>query len=707
MRRSVARRITRQLLVAALCGLMLTVPALARGGGAVPMAQTRVLSSTAVHTFGLFRWRAIRGTDHYEFQLAADRHFNSLVLGGSGTFLTRNRWVALTKVVADGKYWWRIRGVSKSGRVSRWFTGTAREHWAATPQLLGPADGASVAFPSQPLLLSWSPVLGAAKYEVAIASDPKLSSLVGGKAVVTSATAYIPPVTLEQGTYYWAIIPVDAEGHEGVRSAVRSFKWGWNSTTTPTLQDLVAAPAFFDPLLTWTLVPGAADYEIDVNFDQSFAPGSKVCCSTPTIATGYSPTQVLPNNTYYWRVRAVNVQGGDGAWTQTQTFTQTFDNVPPVVGSSISNLHMRDNLSDAGPEPPGWPTSTPILVWNPVPGASAYDVEVVPFGGGVCDWSAPGNQHWNVQTAVTAWTPLGTNHVNPPPYPPGNAGVSSDTPSLSSGSSYCARVRAIGDTGTDGQRVYGDFTYLQDAFTFTLASASGTVALPTSNDYLSPAGGVTVGQTPLFTWKPIPGANSYWVIIARDPSFTTIVDYAFTQIPAYAPRRTNSPRTYADETTKYYWAVLPASAANGDGVSVPDPSHAAAANFEKQSTPPTLLSPASDQSLPATQPQFRWTPVSGARNYRLQVSTDPNFGTQFLDNVVTASTAYVSNTVYPAQTTLYWRVQANDENGIPLTWSATGTFKQVPTNPDPDRGPGAERLDSAAPLEARLWGHRL
>jgi hypothetical protein len=46
-----------------------------------------------------------------------------------------------------------------------------------------------------------------------------------------------------------------------------------------------------------------------------------------------------------------------------------------------------------------------------------------------------------------------------------------------------------------------------------------------------------------------------------------------------------------------------------------------------------------------------------------------------LDNVTTDSTAYTSNTTYPPGSTLYWRVRANDEDEIGLTWSATGTFK--------------------------------
>jgi hypothetical protein len=246
---------------------------------------------------------------------------------------------------------------------------------------------------------------------------------------------------------------------------------------------------------------------------------------------------------------------------------------------------------------------------------------------------------------------------------------------------------------TTGTTVYGDYTFVNDVFTYVPnPPATGPVDLFDSqgnviNYYVAPTGlGLAaVNQTPLYVWNPIPGANSYWVIVARDQSFTTLVDYAFTQIPAYAPRR-----TIADENTHYYYAILPAANANGMGLPTDpntgrpvDPLGAGAAAFDKRSAPPVLLSPTGGKVLTATQPTFEWTAVPGvsdwvlgAHDYRLQVSTDPNF-TTLLDNVVTSSNAYVSTTTYPAQQTLYWRVQANDGDGLALTWSQTGTFKQV------------------------------
>src|SRR5205085_7708792 len=122
-------------------------------------------------------------------------------------------------------------------------------------------------------------------------------------------------------------------------------------------------------------------------------------------------------------------------------------------------------------------------------------------------------------------------------YPTAGATFEAGGTKLHAGHHYCVRIRAEGDTDSAGKRVYGDYTFLNDAFTYQPSGpALGSVQLPTSGDYLAPSGGIVSGQTPMYRWKPINGANAYWVIIARDPTFTTLVDYAFTQIPAYVPR---------------------------------------------------------------------------------------------------------------------------------------------------------------------------
>jgi large repetitive protein len=639
-----------------------------------------------------FVWRATRGAAGYEFQIAADRGFNSRIPGIRRTRIdTENTRVTVTTAVPNGTYWWRVRAVTKAGQVSAWSSPrSVRKSWTAAPSLRSPVNGARVAFPAQPLTLSWSPVPRAAKYLISLATDQDLATLVGDEAIETSGTSFAPSLTPAGGkgrTYYWAVTPVDANGNRGAQSRTASFTWEWPSQTSGRLTDLRGEPETFDPQFAWQPVAGAARYEVEVSHSSDFAPGSKVCCDGAVIGTSLTPTKPLPDNTYYWRVRPVDVDGNVGVWSPGEAvasrFEKVFDKAAALGRPSIANLRMRDDRND--PAPPG-PTQTPIVTWDPVPGASSYFVEVVPYAGTFCDWSAPRIDHWRSSTATTAWTPLGYRLTAPAPYPD-KFRVQSDAARLVAGTSYCVRVRAKSDTDARNAEVYGDFAHLggpdRPAFTFAgypcqTGCARGYLS---ASDYLTGQGSTAV--TPFFTWGG-PNAASWFVLVAKDPEFHTIVDYGWTQVRAYAPRAGDSPLTYPDETTEYYWAVLPASGFNGAGA-VGDPLSASPARFTKQSTPPRLVAPGAGASA-SGPPVFTWTPVQGARRYNLQVSREDDFG-KLLDNVTTSSISYTANAIYPADVALYWRVRAEDEKGIGLTWSERRVLRFKLPAPDVAGGP--------------------
>lgn len=807
----------RRLLAAAFAAIAFLTAGPARAAVARP-TQTAPAAGAVVQFVPSFAWTPVARADKYEFQISADAGMNSPVLGsGKDDFFTRNTRATLSQTIPNGTYWWRVRAANAAGDVSQWTEPRAfRKLWNLQPTLQSPSSGAPLTFPSNPVVLSWSGVPGAAHYLVSAASDPSLGSLVlhysnqddpKGPPNVAATSAAIT-TALAPGSYYWSVTPVDAEGNRGAATPVATFNWLWPSATTTHLEDLNPAPEAYDPRFSWDPVPGAARYEVEINSSSDFAPGSKVCCSGTTIATSLSPTQLLADNVYYWRVRALDPDGNAGVWNQGPTFTKTFDKVaaPGMTPPSVKNLHMRDNLTDPGVDQDlltaGYQTQVPIVTWNAVPGASSYDVEVTPWTGATCDWTAT-SRHWHVKTAVTAWTPLGWSWNNVKPYLDAHAVATDGALGLVAGS-YCVRVRARADRAATGE-VYGDYTYLTDgsgnsegpAFTFT-TFPDGNACTPSCNvgylgsgDYGLPASGVTTASTPYFTWNPLrrkawimlkngsnqdalllvakqeaswgnsihvtvsndltdssnddlvlsggpcgtetyvypdadlanlaaqitggsacvdasrpgasppsgplayvtsaifnPGITSYFVLVSKDASFSNIVDYAFTRLPAYAPRSAINPTTYPDETTLYYWAVLPASNVDG-GLGAGNPFSAAPSSFQKQSTPPSLVSPAAATSF-TDQPTFRWTPTLGARRYRLQVAADPTFGSP-LDDVVTDATSYTSDTTYPADTVLYWRVRADDENLTGLTWSATGTFQKglaapVPSATNPTQG---------------------
>ena len=648
-----------------------------------------------VESAPVFKWSHVRGAERYEFQLSADRRFASRLLGRrNGSRVTANRYATVDKALANGTYYWRVRAIDGRDRAGRWSaTRTLNLQWETPPTLIGPVDGATVTWPAEPLVLDWSPVPGATDYEVTVATDPSLANVVVGTArqrVRTQGTVLAVPHALQQGTYYWAVTPLNAQGHKGQRSRVARFNWRWPSSTRVRWNDLHDDARVFDPQFSWDPVAGAARYEVEINSSQDYAPGSKVCCTDPTIGTALAPTRVLPNNSYYWRVRAVDADGNAGVWNDGTRIRKDFNPVGPGNPETIPNLRLRTNESSRVDT--GSAVEVPVVDWDPVPGASSYEVQVVPRGATGCNWTPPRGTGLRVVTAATAWTPLGRGQGNPSgiAYPT----LSTDTVQLERGQDYCVRVAARSDRDSQNGEVVSDWTQLggfgANGFHFAAANV-GTPANPFStpaSSYLAPrAQQGTLSELPLFTWKAVSGAQSYFVVVAKDPAFTEVIDLALTRVPAYAPRAGNlEATTYPDASgddsnaaTTYHWVVFPASSPGGSGVSTYYFENSPQ-SFQKRSNPPVRIAPTEDSSI-FSQPTFRWLPADGARKYRLQVAQDANFR-ELLDDVTTASTAFTSSTTYPADTQLHWRVRATDEKGLGLPWSSTGTFRRrlaVPT----------------------------
>jgi hypothetical protein len=640
-------------------------------------------------------WSAVRGAAQYEYQIAADPRFDSIALGtgvGKGTSQTHNLAGALDKTVPDGAYYWRVRALTAADGVGAWSrVRRLVKAWTDAPQITG-GDGAAVSWPTTPLVLRWNSVPYATKYIVSVATDPALSNIVLGTATQpneTQGTSFAMPVSLAPGAYYWAVTPVDAEGHRGARSRVARFQWTWPTTTATSLTDLNPDPRVFDPMFSWNPVPGAARYEVEVNSAEAFPAGSKWCCAGMTTGTSLAPLQVLANNSYYWRVRAIDARGNTGVWNYGQLFEKAFDSVTP----SIPNLTVRDI---AGNELAGAPaTSTPLVTWNPVPGASRYEVELGAYNsaGKYCDWTLAGQTGYHADTATTAWTPLARTLYKP--YSEAWPSAQQDSPvPTGPNAGYCVRVLARSDDDAQHTQVTSEWTYLNGydnpAFTFTTPPAGSACATTPPSAYRLPASGSATPRTPYFTWERVTGAGAYYVIIARDPGFTHVTDVGFTDVNAYAPRLASG-TPLSDETTSYYWTVIPATSANGGGV-CSDALHNNPQSFNKSSIPPEPIAPADGADV-TTQPAFRWTSAENARNYRLQVSQDPTFGNP-IDDVTTDATSYTSSSTYPADTVIYWRVRANDWNGQGLNWSATRTFvRRLPVpSPAPDNATSGQGI---------------
>lgn len=671
-----------------------------------------------------FTWAKAKGASTYEYQISASRSFTSIVLGkgpGRGASKTRNTVATLTETLPDGVYFWRVRSLDSKDRAGKWSAiRSFTRDWATQPNLLSPSDDLGVSFPLAPLVMRWSIVPHAFKYRVVIATNPELSSPVIGSTnspIETRGTVFTPGTALAPGRYYWAVTPLDVDGHPGRMSRIGAFTWNWNTATTARLTDLNAAASVFDPQFSWDPIPGAARYEVEINSSDDFSLGSKVCCTDAITGTSLSPVDIFASNTYYWRVRGIDPAGTAGLWNNGPNFQKSFDSVTP----SIPNLHMRDNLGNL---PGGIPeTSTPVVDWDPVPGASSYEVQLAFATASGCDWATVRTDGVDDVTSATEWAPLLSGYVR---YGPGGAddqgysgsaspgpaswgGPTTDSFDLKEDKEYCVRVLARSDRPSSTANGFiSDWTYLNGgkAFKYKNPDPPGAPSAPfvvPAGSYLTPQSGSLTGALPLFTWQRVPGAEGYYIVVSKDATFTTVLDFAYVRVPVYSPgsaRSTGDIMSYPDETTRYYWVVFPAANGGGTGVSSQlGDGNTTTVPFDKRSTPPAPLSPVGGGVVPGA-PVFQWSPSEGARKYRLQVSADPSFSNP-IDDILTASTSYTSSSVYPADADIFWRVRAQDEVGTGLSWSGISSFRRrlpvpAPAANTPVKGDGIPLLTWSA-----------
>ncbi len=285
------------LIVAALIGAGLFLVPTASAGIKAPGSLVPANLSKVDRT-PVFTWAPVKGADHYEFQLAADKGFNSVV--SNGNISTKNTAATIGTSLINGNYYWRARSVTATGATSPWTkTRAINLKWAPVMNLTGPADGQSFTTPATTpdaaLVLRWAPMAGAAQYVVSIAGDPLLTTLLNGSGGETiDGTAYTLNGDIPDGTYYWSVTPLDAEGHKGLPSPTRSVVVHWNASAgSPVVTDLATDTELMDPLFSWGTVLGASNYEIEISTSSDFAAGSKVVGVT-TPATSYSPTGALP-----------------------------------------------------------------------------------------------------------------------------------------------------------------------------------------------------------------------------------------------------------------------------------------------------------------------------------------------------------------------------------------------------------------------------
>ena len=256
-------------------------------------------------------------------------------------------------------------------------------------------------------------------------------------------------------------------------------------------------------------------------------------------------------------------------------------------------------------------SSTPVLKWTRVAGATRYDVEV--------------------STAATFASIIFTRSTTNQQIVP--------TTELPSGDVYW-RVRGVDASGAG-----------------SWATTWMAVNLKTPPVQLSPANTIEdvldqPGEPPLLTWRAVQGATSYTVEVDTETDFVGASSYTTKSTSLVVPdpkadgqyfwrvRAQLSSGLYTDFSTVWTYKIGPLAQVN-----------------------PT--SPAQGKAL--TDVVLEWPAVLGAKTYELQVSTDQDFNTIVDSKTNIRGTRYSPATTY-LNDQYYWRVRARNNLGQTFEW---------------------------------------
>jgi phosphodiesterase/alkaline phosphatase D-like protein len=546
---------------------------------------------------------------------------------------------------------------------------------------------------------NWQTTGAVARYFLDVSKNSNLSSPVYNDQRVDIGTSFNFANLSPGTTYYYRVRGANASG-TSPNSTVKSV------ITLPDAPPAQEASGITTSSFTanWESVMGAASYRLDVSTSLDFSvllPGySNLAVSTGTSKEVSGSGLLSPGTVYYYRVRAVNANGGlsansgetsvvtvpaapvlsDPSGISTTAFTANWQNTG-VVSASFVDLSEHDDFS--------------ALIYD---NQNAGNSELFAF-----ENLAPGTTYYYRIRASNASGPslssMTASVITLPDAPPAQEASSITT------SSFTASWASV--MGADSYRLdvsgSSDFSDLLAGFS-DLTVSTGTSEEVSGEGLLSPGtvyyyrvravnanGGVSAnsGETSVVTvpaapvlsdpseistiaftanWQNAGVVSTYFVDLSLEEDFSTLV---------FDNQDVGNVASYIFESltpgTTYYYRVR-ASNASGESVS------SSTGTAKTVSVAPTAPV-ASDITINSFT--ISWAEVTGAESYRIDVSTNSNFQgfLEGYDNRIESSgnTLNIGENIL-AGTRYYVRVRAYNSGGISAN-SAVLTVLTLPASP--------------------------
>ncbi|MBN1480418.1 hypothetical protein EH223_20385 [candidate division KSB1 bacterium] len=171
-------------------------------------------------------------------------------------------------------------------------------------------------------------------------------------------------------------------------------------------------------------------------------------------------------------------------------------------------------------------------------------------------------------------------------------------------------------------------------------------------------------NTPAFDWSDVSDAASYELSVDNDNSF------ANPDINQTALTASNYTAVTQLADGSYYWRVRARDSQGNWGAWSNTFSFAIDTQGPEA---PTLISPENNSTVSDNIPTFDWGEVSEPSTYELMVGEENSFATPEIHQTGLTATTYTPATEL-SETTYYWRVRAQDNNGNWGNWSTIFSF---------------------------------
>ncbi len=449
-----------------------------------------------------FSWTPLPGAATYQFQIATDAGMSSIVYSAVSALSNHTPPQRLDNNI----YYWRVIPVDYRGHAgAASAVSSFTFNWSNQPQLLSPAHGAELPFVPR---FSWTAVEAAKEYRLQVSTQENFATF---NQTVSRNTDYTPQKAYSNDQdYFWRVQAVDARGITSPWSEIRRFRAKWNfkpQLLSPANNSIGLAYPFF----SWASVPGAEKYQIQIANNNAFV-NPKIEDTTLFNVSNYTQAEwksVTLNAAYYWHVRAMDAQGNVTPWSEVWSFQVAESTAPTLVYPLPYYSPDADNLPIHADRSFAWP----LFVWD-IAHASlpASDIATADFYRLQVD-DDPGffSPNFALDSAGIAAAPT-LDH----PFT-----------DLQEGSLYYWRVRAYREGQPMGSLV---------SWTTRYSSTLSTLPFASSPQPIYPDEGFeAVASPPILGWLPVSGAHHYQLQLARDESFTVLVDEVQPQFVNYVP----------------------------------------------------------------------------------------------------------------------------------------------------------------------------